>query len=99
MLSLADFHMNILLKGVEIEQGQGDIPGVVSPVGSCNTLIHLTGIPDIEQRELVCSKTEFEILTRTLLCIRSLLAPLQLDQETHQCNYFLPMSYPPKLPQ
>ena len=96
MLSLADLHMNILFKGIQIEQSQGVISCVGGPVGCCNAHIHLTGIPDIENRNFVFANW-LSTLTLTLLYSQTLLVPLQLDQELHQCNYFLPMNYLPIL--
>jgi len=44
---LASLHVNILLKGVEVEQGQDLIPGVVGPVWGKHLLLDWTSIPRI----------------------------------------------------
>lgn len=68
MLSLADLHMNVLFKGIQIEQCQGVISCVGCPIGCSNAYIHFTGIPDIENRNFVFAKTKFVHLHR-LSCI------------------------------
>ena len=44
VLGPADLHVDVLLEGVEVEEGQGVVPGVVGPVGGRDALLHLTGI-------------------------------------------------------
>ena len=44
ILGLAYLHVNVLLKRIEVEEGQGVVPGVVGPVGGSDTLLHFTGI-------------------------------------------------------
>ena len=45
VLSFADFHVDVLFKWVEVQQGEGVIPGVGGPVGSRDAHLNLTSIP------------------------------------------------------
>jgi len=44
VLSFADFHVDVLFKWVEVQQGEGVIPGVGGPVGSRDAHLNLTSI-------------------------------------------------------
>ena len=46
--------MDVLLEGVEVEQGQDLIPSVVGPVGSEDLLLDGTSISEIEKKFIFC---------------------------------------------